>query len=303
VTAPLVSVVIPAWNAGTFIGRTLDSVKDQTFTDYEVIVTDDGSSDDTKDVVDAWLSRNNIAGRCIRQENTGVAGARNTAMRAARGRLIALLDSDDLWYPDKLARVIPEFDKHQEILLVGHHMTAVQNGKHVATLKKGPLVPKMYERLLFDGNALAPSAAVFKKQEALDIGGFREDRRLDTVEDYDFWLRLSLVGPYCLVDDVLAEYTIRPNSGSSRVDYHYSNLEYLLRSHFAEHYPNPSAFVRLRMRRRLAMVYRGAAAAMLATREEQPDQLAAYVRRMLTQYPLDWKNLVRAMQWAVRRYL
>lgn len=299
-TAPLVSVVIPAWNAERFIEKTLDSVKAQTFTDYEVVVTDDGSSDNTKAVVDAWLARNRVAGQCIRQENKKIAGARNTAMRAATGHFIALLDHDDLWYPEKLARVLPEFDRHPEVVLVCHRINATRDGRQLPALKKGPVVPSMYERLLFNGNALAPSAVVFRRHDALDIGGFREDPRLNTVEDYDFWMRLSRVGLFHGVDEFLAEYVVVENSASSRIEYHYSNMESLLRLHFADYYPNASALTRLRMRRRLSMVYRTAAGALLATRQ-QPDKQAEYVRRMMAEYPLDWKNLARALQWAMQR--
>lgn len=294
-SAPLVSVVIPAWNAAKFIEGTLDSIKSQTFTDYEVIVTDDGSQDDTKAVVDAWLERNRVPGRCIRQENKKIAGARNTAMRAAQGEFIALLDHDDLWYPQKLAKVMPCFQAHPQVLLVGHHINVTKDGKLVATMKKGPAMPDMYEFLLFERNALAPSAAVFKKKEALEIGGFREEPRFNTVEDYDFWMRLSRVGPYHFIDEALAEYPLVENSASSRVEYHHANLEYLLRRHFAESYPHPGLLTRLRMRRRLSMVYRAAAGALLNS-GQQRDKQGDYVRRMLREYPLDWRNLGRAVQ-------
>jgi GT2 family glycosyltransferase len=168
----------------------------------------------------------------------------------------------------------------------------------VQTLKKGPAVPGMYERLLFEGNALAPSATVFKKKAALDIGGFREDPRLDTVEDYDFWLRLSRAGAFHFVDEALAEYPIVENSASSRVEYHHANLEYLLRQHFARHYPNPSTLTRLRMRRRLAMVYRSAAGALLKSGLRR-DKQSEYVLRMLREYPFDWRNLGRAAQFLI----
>lgn len=297
---PKVSVVVPAWNAAKFIGKTLDSVKAQTFTDYEVIVTDDGSNDDTKSVVDAWLAVNGVSGSCIRQENKKIAAARNTAMRAAKGEFIALLDHDDFWYPEMLAKSMAEFEHRPEVLLVGSHIHATKNGERVALVKKGPAVTGMYERLLFEGNTLAPSAVVFRKDAALSIGGFREDPRLNTVEDYDFWMRLSRNGAFRFIDEALASYTIVENSASSKVEYHHSNLEYLLNLHFAEHYPNPSALTRLRMRRRLAMVYRSATSALLASGRE-PQLRAAYARKMLAAWPFDWKNVARALQSALQR--
>jgi glycosyltransferase involved in cell wall biosynthesis len=295
---PRVSVVIPAWNAAKFIAHTLDSVKSQSFNDYEVIVTDDGSKDATKDVVDAWLRENSVAGLCIRQENKKIAAARNTAMQAAKGQFLAFLDHDDFWYPEKLSKSVAAFDAHPDAVLVGSHIEAKKDGVLVSLLKKGPAVPGMYERLLFEGNSVAPSAAVVRREAALTIGGFREDPRLNTVEDYDFWMRLSRTGPFVYLDEALASYTIVENSASSKVEYHHSNLEYLLRLHFAEHYPNPTPAQSRRMRRRLSMVYRSAAGALLAAGQDRAKQ-KEYIGRMLREYPLDWKNLGRAAQYLI----
>lgn len=299
--APRVSVVIPAYDAAAFIEKTLDSVRAQTYRDYEVIVVDDGSKDDTKGVVDRWLARHEVPGACIRQENKKIAGARNTGMRAARGEFIALLDHDDLWYPGKLAAVMREFDAHPEADLVGHHINVTKDGALVRTARKGPAVPRMYERLLFVGNAVAPSAAVFRKEKALEIGGFRENPEFDTVEDYDFWMRLSRVGTFRFLDWTLAEYPVVENSASSRVEYHHSNLEALLRDHFESHFQGrPGLRGRLKMRRRLAMVYRSALGALLAARADRPKQ-AEYAALMLRAWPLDPKNLARALQWLVSK--
>ncbi len=219
-------------------------------------------------------------------------------MRAAKGRFFAFLDHDDLWYPEKLAKTMREFERVPAAVLVGSHIEAKKDGVLVSLLKKGPAVPDMYERLPFEGNSVAPSAAVVKADAALSIGGFREDPRLNTVEDYDFWMRLSRVGPFSYIDEALASYTIVENSASSKVEYHHSNLEYLLGLHFAEHYPDPDKATRWRMRRRLAMVYRSAAGALLAAKQDHPKQ-GEYVLRMLEANPLDWKNLGRAVQYLI----
>ena len=296
---PLFSIVIPAYNAAAFIEKTLDSIRAQTLRDHEIIVVDDGSRDDTQGVVDRWLSRHGLPGRCIRQENKKIAGARNTGMRAATGSYIALLDHDDLWYPGKLAAVDRAFRAHPEAVLVGHHINVTKDGKLVWTARKGPAAPRMYERLLFGGNCLAPSASVFRKDKALEIGGFRENPEFNTVEDYDFWMRLSCVGPFVFIDQVLAEYPLVESSASSRVEYHYANQEALLRDHFASYFKGqPGLQGRWLMRRRLAMVYRSAAGALAAAGAPRPERWG-YVRRMLLTYPLDPKNIARALLWLV----
>jgi glycosyltransferase involved in cell wall biosynthesis len=293
---PRVSVLIPAYAASQFIAATLDSVAAQTYRDYEIIVVDDGSPDDTKASVDAWLSRTGIPGVCIRRPNGRIAAARNTGLREAKGELIALLDHDDFWTPDKLALTIAEFDAHPDVVLVGHHVDVVRDGVVLHTERRGPAVPNMYERLLFVGNAVSPSGATFRRDKALAIGGFRENPEFNTVEDYDFWMRLSRVGPFRFIDRALAAYTVLPGSASSKVESHYSNQESLLRDHFASALgPNPGLLDRLRMRRRMSYVYRAAAGALLEPGSDRTLR-RRYVRRMLAAWPLAAKNLGRGAQ-------
>jgi glycosyltransferase involved in cell wall biosynthesis len=297
--APLVSVVIPAYNAAAFIEKTLDSVRAQTFTDYEVIVTDDGSADATHAVVEGYFKKHAVSGRCIRQENKRIAGARNTGMRAARGAWIALLDHDDLWKPRKLELVMAEAATPPDAVLIGHDIDVVRDGKRLWTSRKGPATARMYERLLFGHNAVSPSAAVFRRDKALEIGGFREDAEFNTVEDYDFWMRLSRVGRFRFIGQALAEYTIVAGGASRKIEYHHENLEKLLRRHFSEYFgEHPGVIGRLLIRRRLAAVYRSAAGELIesgAPRERQ----AEYVARMLKTFPLEPKNAAQALLWVL----
>jgi glycosyltransferase involved in cell wall biosynthesis len=293
---PRVTVLIPAYAAARFIAATLDSVAAQTYRDFEIIVVDDGSPDDTKPVVDAWLARTGIPGACIRRPNGRIAAARNTGLRQAKGELIALLDHDDFWTADKLALTIAEFDAHPEAVLVGHHVDVVRDGVTLRTERRGPAVANMYERLLFVGNAVSPSGATFRRDKALEIDGFRENPEFNTVEDYDFWMRLSRLGPFRFIDRTLASYTLIPGSASSKIESHYSNQESLLRDHFASYIgANPSLCDRLRMRRRMSYVYRAAAGALLEPGSDNKLR-CRYVLRMLAAWPLSIKNLGRAAQ-------
>lgn len=295
-SSPRVSVVIPAYNAAKFITATLDTVKAQTFTDWELVVVDDGSTDDTKAVVDAWLAANGARGRCLRQPNGRIAAARNAGIKAASGELIAPLDHDDTWRPEKLALSVAEYDAHPGTALVGHHTDVVQDGKYVRVERKGPGGDALYDALLFEGNRVSPSGALFARSLALDIGGFREGDRYNTVEDYDFWMRLSKKGPFRFIDAVLSSYTVIPGSASRRVQYHHDNLENLLREHFRERLgPEPGACDRLRMSRRLSFVYRSAAGALLEPGADK-NLRRAYARRMLAAWPFSFKNIGRFFQ-------
>lgn len=302
-SAPTVSVVIPAYNAAAFIEKTLDSVRAQTYRDFEVIVVDDGSSDGTQEVVEQYLRRNGMAGRCIRQENKKIAGARNTGMTAARGSYIALLDHDDLWYPEKLRAVLDEFACHPEADLICHEERIVQNGNVLRTTHRTRSTPPTYEHLLFCGNPLSPSASVFRTDKALSIGGFRESADFNTAEDYDFWMRLSKIARFHFIDEVLGEYQVVDRAASRRIQYHHTNLENVLRDHFSAYCQSHGGLAtRLRVRRRLAAVYRSAASQLIAY-GEFPEQQRSYVLKMLQEFPLDPRNVARAAIWVLRNCL
>ena len=298
---PLVSVVIPAYNAAAYLEKTLDSVRAQTFTDYEVIVVDDGSTDGTHALAEGYLARHGLRGRAIRQENKKIAGARNAGMRAARGGYIALLDADDLWKPEKLAAVMAEFERHPDADLVCHGEDVCRDGRRLYSTRNGPAVPRMYERLLFKGNALSPSASVFKRDKALAIGGMRENPEFNTVEDYDFWMRLSKTARFHFLSRVLGEYRLLETSASRRIEYHHANLEALLRDHFRALFgEKPSFWDRLRVRRRLSSVYRSALGQLMQYGED-PELQLRYLKRMLAACSWDPKNLGRAAKWALGR--
>lgn len=294
--SPKVSVVIPAWNAAAFIEKTLDSVAAQTLKDYEVVVVDDGSSDDTSAVVTRWLERTKTPGRCITQANKKIAGARNTGMRAAQGTFVALLDHDDLWYPEKLAVSMAELEAHPDVDLVCHWENVVKDGKTLRVAMNGPEEAATYEALLFKGNALSPSGSTFKREKALSIGGFREDPQFNTVEDYDFWMRLARVAKFRFIPKALGEYQVVERAASRRVVYHHDATEALLRDHFKTLYGDaPGLAARLKMRRRLSAVYRSALGQLLE-RGTEPELRRSYCAKMMSAFPFEPKNLARALQ-------
>lgn len=294
---PRVSVVVPAWNAEGFIARTLSAVAAQTCKDFEVLVVDDGSTDRTAAEAERVLAAAGMPGRCIRQANKKIAGARNTGIREARAELVAFLDHDDLWRPEKLAAVLAEFDAHPEADLVCHQEEVVKDGRVVGLTRNGPWVERMYEKLLFEGNALSPSATVVRKAKLFEVGLFREDPEFNTVEDYDLWMRLAKVCRMRFLDRVLGSYQLVERGASNRIVYHNTNLEHLLRDHFRS-FPDPGPLLRARMRRRLGVMCRSAARLLIG----QGDLATAgsYARRAVAECPWDWKNAAVLALWAGR---
>lgn len=298
VRRPRVSVVIPAWNAEKFIKKTLAAVAAQTFRDFEVIVVDDGSTDDTKEIVDWFLKKTELRGQCITQENKKIAAARNTGVHAAQAELIAFLDHDDLWFPDKLARVLAEFSAHPDADLVCHNENVVKDGKFVRLSRNGPWVENMYERLLFEGNALSPSAVTVRKSKIIEAGLFRENPEFNTVEDYDLWMRLAKICRMRFIDSVLGEYQLVERGASNKIVYHNTNLESLLRDHFAR-FEAPNAATRRRMARRLGVMCRSAAQCLLD--QGSIETAGSYARRAVCESPADLKNWAVLALWELRR--
>jgi glycosyltransferase involved in cell wall biosynthesis len=201
-----VSVLIPAWERASWIGETLDSVLRQTRAPDEVIVVDDGSIDDTAAVAAAHP----LAPRVLSIPHSGVAAARNRGIEAARGDLVALLDSDDLWLPDKLARHLPVFDvpappavscTHYEVWdRVGRGWALAQTRRHPGPLDVASLL---------EMNRVGTLTVVAPRAELLAVGGFAEG--LARGSDYELWLRLAEREPIHVLDEVLAVHRRHPH--------------------------------------------------------------------------------------------
>ncbi|MBP7055799.1 MAG: glycosyltransferase [Candidatus Omnitrophica bacterium] len=204
---PKISIVIAAYNHGRYIDQTIKSVLAQTFRDFEVIVIDDGSKDDTRNIVNA-IKDERI--RYVYQENSGLpACARNKGMSMARGEYISLLDGDDYWHKEKLFRSKVILDNDETVGLVCHNEHVLYNDKILRTTSYGPYVDDMYLKLLLVGNCLHTSAITMRRNIFFeDACRFCEDKALFTIEDYEYWLRLSRKYRFHFIPDVLGYYRV-----------------------------------------------------------------------------------------------
>ncbi len=200
---PAVSVVIPTYNRAHVLGRALKSVLAQTFDDFEVLVVDDGSTDDTEDLVTAF--GDSRIRYLAQSENRGVGAARNRGLREARGEFVAFLDSDDEWHPKKLDRQIAVFrDRPEEIGLVYTGVESVfGDGSRRVDLptRRG----NVYEKLLLE-NVIhgGGSNAMIRRNVIATVGFF--DEAFPAIEDYDYWLRISRFFEIDFVDEPLIRY-------------------------------------------------------------------------------------------------
>jgi len=211
--APLVSVVIPAYNCGRFIGDALDSVVDQNYPALEVLVVDDGSTDETCDVVARYGSTVTL----IKQRNAGAAVARNEGMQRARGKYVALLDADDLWLPGKLRLQVDYLERHPDVAMSctrWHLLHPDAAGRYpverTVAPETAPVDAKcagwVYCALLLDCEVWT-STVVMRRELRERIGGF--DSELRRGQDYDYWLRASRVTRIDRLDAPLALYRMQ----------------------------------------------------------------------------------------------
>jgi glycosyltransferase involved in cell wall biosynthesis len=215
----LVSVIIPTYNRSKTIARAVNSVLAQTWKEIEVIVVDDGSTDQTKDV----LSQYGDKIRVIRQQNGGPSAARNTGINASKGDIISFLDSDDEWLPSKTERQVRLFQGPQSVKVVGCvcnarmlYSTGAKTSFQIAGLhpKHAEGVWANPAQILVDRFLLFNQVASIRRAAFEKVGCFRQDMRL--MEDYDMALRLSLAGPWAYVADPLVIWHEDAGSGLSR---------------------------------------------------------------------------------------
>jgi len=198
---PTVSVVIPTYNRARTVGQAIRSVLDQTFQDWELIIVDDGSSDETRSVVAGFRDLRLSFHRLDR--NRGQSAARNHGISVARGVYVAFLDSDDLWYPEKLARDVETFEAGGEAIgLVYCGKELYDAGDHFLGRRQPTLAGEVYHELL-GGDFIGSCSRVALRRTILErVGGF--DDSLPSYEDWDLWIRVARVSkvaalPYYLV--------------------------------------------------------------------------------------------------------
>lgn len=213
--SPHVSVIIPSYNQARYVTYAIQSVLDQRIGDYEIIVVDDGSIDETRDVVSRFEGQI----RYIYQENRGLGGARNTGIRAARGEFVGLLDADDQWLPDFMETMLSLATGHPEASIYYCYARSMDmEGRELPQLYGGPNMKSeiLYQTLL-RANFLIPSTIMMRRSIVLAAGLFEEaDRAIHGCEDWDLWLRIApkfdFVGtPACLVRYRIHENTFSAN--------------------------------------------------------------------------------------------
>jgi glycosyltransferase involved in cell wall biosynthesis len=214
-STPEISVIIPAYNASGTVGTAVDSVLAQSFSDFELLVIDDGSRDDTAEVVQA---RDDPRVNCIRTENGGVSVARNRGLELASGSYVAFLDADDAWQPTKLERQHRAMSEMPRIGLCFTSTELVDDDLQRLGVQHAVDRSDYTEALLLEGNIIAGTACSPMVRTSVINQAGRFDQRLSLCADWDMWLRLSVITSFFALDETLALYRSVPGTMSSDPD-------------------------------------------------------------------------------------
>ena len=189
---PLISIIIPTYNRAKLLRKAIQSVLDQTYQNWELIIIDNYSDDGTKELIESYQDHR-IKMHVIPRTGS-VAASRNFGVHKSLGQWVAFLDSDDWWYPNKLEEVANEMRDSIDVI---HHKLEIFNSvdsvNPCGKTKSRKLKSPFYFDLLLNGNNIALSSVVVRKSIYLQVGGMNESPILFAVEDYDMWLRISQI--------------------------------------------------------------------------------------------------------------
>ncbi|PSB31103.1 glycosyltransferase family 2 protein [Chlorogloea sp. CCALA 695] len=216
---PTVTVIIPTYNTITYLPKTLESVLNQTFTDFEIIIIDDGSTDTTA----KWLG-NLVEPRIkiVVQTNQGVAVARNKGIALASGKYIAFLDSDDLWEPTKLEKQVQCLDADPAVGLVNTWIKNIdEQGNDLVVVRVPEAEGNVWNQIIEENLILCGSVPMIRRSSFEEVGVF--DCNLLSAEDWDMWIRLAAKYSFALIKEPLVSYRQHLKSKSNNLEKHLSH--------------------------------------------------------------------------------
>ena len=276
--SPRVSIIIPVYNGEAFIKDAVESVLNQTFRDFELIVVNDGSEDNTEDVLLPYTR----SIRYIKMENRGVSAARNMGIRRSKGEFVAFLDQDDAFHPRKLEVTVSYLDAHPDMAMVYTPIDRIDSEGTMLQRKRlkghsGDIFPRLFLK-----SFIAPSMAVCRKKIFSEIGMFSETLSSEG-EDYDLFLRIASRFKVGYVNEPLVIYRLHPGNVSKTkqevAPFRYEQVLGIHASHLLSHY-------RLGWwvyRKRMSKVYREKARVYL--KQDRHEDAISALKASLALYP------------------
>jgi glycosyltransferase involved in cell wall biosynthesis len=236
---PLVSVIIPAYNAELFIEETLKSVLAQTYKNIEVIVVDDGSQDRTAEIVNKFREIDQRV-KLVTQVNSGVAVARNTGIAKAQGEFIAPIDADDIWYPDNIAKQVECFERSPvKVGLVYSWSVYIDEiGSLTGGFCAGNITGNVYTTLIWQNFIDNASASLIRRSVLEKVGLYDwklKEQKAQGCEDWDLYLRIAESYEFAVVPEFLIGYRKTPNTMSKNYEQMAKSHDLMLQAHRRKH--------------------------------------------------------------------
>ena len=250
--SPLVSIVIPTYNHAPMLQRALATVIEQTYQNWNAIVVNNYSTDNTLEVV---ASFNDPRIQCVNFRNNGVIGAsRNEGIALATGKYVAFLDSDDTWFPAKIEKCVASLENGSD--LVCHAEYWIDESGNSRLVAYGPCEAATHHNLIYKGNRISTSATMVRATLLKEVNGFDVSPELISTEDYDLWIRLAAKSSkFAFINEPLGEYHRHDNNVSANIEKHLMAELALLAKHFSANTRYENVIAR---RRRTALAYYGA---------------------------------------------
>jgi glycosyltransferase involved in cell wall biosynthesis len=204
---PKVSVITVTFNREAFIREAINSVLAQSFTDWELLVIDDASTDNTKSIVDEYISKDSRIKYFRNEQNLGIAKTRNRGLELAEGEYIAPLDSDDVWLDkNKLQKQVEFLDINQDYAMLGGGIMHIDaNSRHIKKVLY-PVYDSTIRNIILQFNPFPQSSLLYRKRVALGCGGYSESYKI--CDDYDLWLKMGLEHKFTNIPQVLTGYRV-----------------------------------------------------------------------------------------------
>lgn len=235
---PKVSIILPSYNGGGYIKWAVESVLAQSYSEWEMIVIDDGSSDSTESIVKEYVDKDSKIIYFKNEVNLGIQKSLNKGIKEAKGEYIARIDDDDEWIDkDKLKEQVEFLEKNKDYVLVGTGAIVVNvEGKELFRY----LLPETDQQIrskLLSKNCFVHSSVLFRKETALKFNGYSEEENVKHLEDYDLWLKLGTIGKLANLPVWGISFMMRENSTSSKNKLEQFRKNLVLAKKFKYKYP------------------------------------------------------------------
>jgi glycosyltransferase involved in cell wall biosynthesis len=252
---PAISVILPVYNAAATVGRALASVARQTFSDYELIVVDDGSTDRSGEIIEKAVAADSRISYVRNERNLGIQKTLNRGLALAQGEYVARMDADDEWAePEKLAQQVEFLERHPDYVICGTGIIAVdERGAELKRHHKPQSDAEIRGRIL-GLNPFAHPSVVFRADPVRGLGGYDESADSRHVEDYELWLRLGRVGKMANLPFYGLKYTVSGQQISTKNMLEQFRKNFALAARFRSDYPG---YARAQLRNWLRLVKHG----------------------------------------------